>query len=707
MSVADHPAACGLAARFFSSLPFVPDEYQRRAVAALERGHSVLVSAPTGSGKTVVADFAVFQALESSRKAFYTTPLKALSNQKHDELSRRYGAERVGLLTGDVSHQPDAPVVVMTTEVLRNMLFEGSELLDGLGAVVLDEVHYLEDPTRGSVWEEVVVLLPPEVLLVSLSATVSNAETLGAWIRAVHGPTEVVTASERPVALFHHVAVATRRARDVELVGLLEDGRLAPAARRLQANARSARQARRAETSWRRFATPRRLELIEELSRRAMLPAIVFIFSRAGCEQAAWACVEEGLRLTTPTERREIRRRLEARTEGLPGDELRVLGYGRWLATLEAGVAAHHAGMIPAFREAVEECFEAGLIKVVFATETLSLGINMPARTVVVERLTKVRDHGRSALTSGEYAQLTGRAGRRGLDEVGHAVVPWSLSVDLEDLARLATSPAPEIRSSFRPGYNLALNVVRRYPPTRATEILERSLAQFLDGRHRHALTRRLERSLALLEQLGYVSRAAWRLEAKGELLARLYHEADLLVAEALARGIFEGLDAAELAAVASGASFEARPGRASRRRHGPRRPPSRRAAGARTLIPQRVVERMARLEQLGEELRALEHDAGLPRSRPVDGGFAEAAWRWARGSRLEVVLETSGLAPGDFVRNVRQLVDLLRQLGQHAPSTEVQARARQAATALERGVAAPWAGPGLFGDQIEAEAGA
>ncbi|HLX89581.1 MAG TPA: DEAD/DEAH box helicase [Acidimicrobiales bacterium] len=659
-------------------LGFVPDPFQFEAFDALDAGRSVLVSAPTGSGKTVVADYAVARALAGRGKAFYTTPLKALSNQKHGELAATYGAGRVGLLTGDVTHQPEASVVVMTTEVLRNMLFARAAVLGGLDLVVLDEVHFLQDPYRGSVWEEVIILLPPEVVLVCLSATVSNAAELGAWIESVRGPVQVVVEETRPVELRNHVALAEKGTRDVELVPLLDNGRLHPRAQAL--DERVARLRHRAGgLRHARLASPRRTEIIDELGAQHMLPAIVFIFSRAACDDAVAQCLADGVRLTDAEQRAEIRRRCEEHTEGLADDELRVLGYGPWSAGLEAGVAPHHAGLIPAFREAVEDCFSAGLLQVVFATETLALGINMPARSVVIERLTKIREHGRSGLTSGEYAQLTGRAGRRGLDVVGHAVVPWTQHVSLAELAALATSPAPELRSSFRPSYNLAVNLVRRYPADQAHYVLDRSFAQFLDRRHHHALSRRLDRALALLGRWGHVDVGAWTLTGRGELLARIYHESDLLVAEALSDGLFDDLEPAALAGVVSGCTFEVRPGRGRQTERG---------------APRALAARLGQLEDLGERLRDDEEEHRLPRTRPASAGFAEVALRWARGERLEPVLERAELAPGDFVRNAKQLVDLLRQLALVAPVPATARAAAAAADGLQRGVVAASAGP-------------
>jgi ATP-dependent RNA helicase HelY len=649
-----------------------PDHYQLEAAAAIDRHQSVVVSAPTGSGKTAVAEHAVARVLAAGGKAFYTTPLKALSNQKYLQLRARYGEQVVGLLTGDVSHRGEAPVVVMTTEVLRNMLFGSSPLLNGLGLVVLDEVHYLQDPARGSVWEEVVILLPPEVTLVCLSATVANADQLGAWIEAVHGPTAVVVETQRPVALHHHLAVGRRGQDAVDLLPVLRGGSLHPEAARLdQRVSRLARQ----PGGFRRspLVTPRRTELVEALAARAMTPAIVFIFSRAACEDAVAQCVGEGIRLTTPEQRAEIRRRCEEHTEGLPDDELAVLGYGPWSAALEAGVGAHHAGLIPAFRETVESCFADGLLGVVFATETLSLGINMPARTVVVERLTKVRSEGRSALTAGEYAQLTGRAGRRGIDPVGHAVVPWSPHVLAADVGRLAVRPPAALQSSFRPTYNLACNLVRRYPKNQVHSIVDRSFAQFLDQRHHRRLAGRLDRMIALLDRWGYVDRARWSTTDRGEVLGRISHECDLLVAEACTSGVFDDLDPPALAATVSLCSFEHRLGRS-------------RSAGE---VPGPARRAVAELLELAEQLHADEVGHDIPASRSPDAGFADAAWHWARRRPLHRVLERCELAPGDFVRHVRLLSDLLRQLAVVAPEQRTRAVAAEAARELERGVAA------------------
>ncbi len=475
----------GLAA-FRRLYDFDFDDFQVIACAAVEDGHGVLVAAPTGSGKTVVGEFAVHQALTEGRKCFYTTPIKALSNQKYADLVARYSAARVGLLTGDNSINGEAPVVVMTTEVLRNMLYAGSLTLDGLGYVVLDEVHYLADRLRGAVWEEVIIQLPESVQVVALSATVSNAEEFGEWLEQVRGGTAVVVDEVRPVPLSQHMLVG-RRLYDLFTSRGAVDPELRRATQRFGADRQSGGSGRvgggrgsggRGRSAV-RYRRPSRPDVIERLDAAGLLPAITFIFSRAGCDAAVQQCLAAGLRLTTPEESAEIARIAAARTAGLADADLAVLGYAEWLDGLRRGIAAHHAGLLPTFKEVVEELFTAGLIRAVFATETLSLGINMPARTVVIEKLDKWNGEHHTELSAGEYTQLTGRAGRRGIDVEGHAVVVWQPAMDPAAVAGLAGTRTYPLTSSFRPTYNMAVNLVGQLGRARAAKLLESSFAQF------------------------------------------------------------------------------------------------------------------------------------------------------------------------------------------------------------------------------------
>jgi ATP-dependent RNA helicase HelY len=560
---------------FRARYSFALDPFQESGCAALLAGRSVLVAAPTGAGKTVVGEFAVHLARSTGVTVFYTTPVKALSNQKHAELSAWLGAENVGLLTGDLSVRPDAPVVVMTTEVLRNMIYADSDLLHGLGYVVMDEVHYLADRMRGPVWEEVIIHLDRRVRLVALSATVSNAEEFGTWIEEVRGPTEVVVSETRPVPLFDHVLVGhalldlfaeqdgtttgTRREPDPDLERALRAQLSRPSGPRGSEDrhgqgGRGGRGHGRGRSGGRggtgrngrgrhggrgghgggrarevpasagggtavttpRFGprTPSRTEVVEILDEQALLPAIVFIFSRAGCDGAVRQLDRSRLRLTSEDERRRIRSVLDARLAGIGHEDEEILGIRRFRRAAENGIAAHHAGMLPLLKAVIEELFEQALVKVVFATETLALGINMPARSVVLEKLSKYNGTAHVDLTPGEYTQLTGRAGRRGIDTEGHAVVLASGAVRAQEVAALAGKRTYPLRSAFHPTANMAVNLLARFDLTSARETLDLSFAQFHTDRSVVGLARKVRE----LDQQAADYRAALVCE-RGDLL--------------------------------------------------------------------------------------------------------------------------------------------------------------------------------------------
>lgn len=481
----EHPAV----ADFEAQLSYSLDGFQRAACQSLEGGRSVLVAAPTGAGKTVVAEFAVELAMRDLHdRAFYTAPIKALSNQKFHELCERYGPENVGLLTGDTNINGDARIVVMTTEVLRNMIYAGSDALDKLAFVVLDEVHYLADKFRGAVWEEIILHLPQQVRLVSLSATVSNAEEFGDWMHTVRGDTDVIVSEHRPVPLYQHVL--TRDALMPLFVGdetgldkrravvnpeVLRLGRTANDRRNFDRGARG--RGGRGYPGHR--ASISRSDIVRALVAEDLLPAIVFVFSRKGCDDAVKACLREGLRMTSPDERNLIREIVQEKTAAIAGEDLAALDFNFWLNGLERGVAAHHAGMLPIFKEVVEELFQQKLVKVVFATETLALGINMPARSVVIEKLDKFNGEARVPLTSGEFTQLTGRAGRRGIDHEGHAIVVWHDSINADELGYLAAKRSYPLVSSFKPTYNMTVNLLDRFGYDKARSVLATSFAQF------------------------------------------------------------------------------------------------------------------------------------------------------------------------------------------------------------------------------------
>jgi ATP-dependent RNA helicase HelY len=875
--------------RFASRYPFALDAFQLRAIDALHAGESVLVAAPTGSGKTVAAEYAVDRALERDGKCFYTTPLKALSNQKFGDFVARLGAAKVGLLTGDNAINGDAPVVVMTTEVLRNMLYERSDSIDGLVTVVMDEVHYLQDPYRGAVWEEVLIHLPLSISVVCLSATISNAEEFGEWIGTLRGPTRVVIEEKRPVPLEHHYLVG----RDLHPMHVERDGQLVPNPYVVSLDREEVRyktyyrrgsgtpqhhRIPRPREGHRRVYVPRREDVVDVLSQEGLLPAIYFVFSRAGCDRSVQWVMNSGLRLTTSEEATRIRSFAEMRVAWMDEEDLKTLGFYEMEEALTAGVAAHHAGMLPVFKETVEELFEAGLVKVVFATETLSLGINMPARSVVIEDLWKFQGERHELLTPGEYTQLTGRAGRRGIDELGHAVVVYQRQVPFERVASLASTRTYELTSSFRPSYNMAVNLVRNYTREEAHHLLNSSFAQFLadrgvvslerqlerdraelggfqvhmrcdrgdfaeywalrekaeeiretfrKGRDRtrsdavrqalaslrpgdvifvprarrrglavvvsnregrptvlaqdrtffrlstrdfqdppasltrvplprsgsvrsaryrrdlaarlvaldvrapkrqrgetdprvereaaryereaeahpcHAcpdrpqherwairasqvdhqirglerrirtrtetLARQFERVVDVLEELGYVH--GFEILPKGLTLARIYGEGDVLVAEALADGVLEGLEPAEVAAVVSTVVFESRE----------------RIPRSGEMPTPAAEERYRRLQRTWRTIRAAEDRHQVQLCRELEDGFAVSLYRWAQGEPLEDVLRESEMSPGDFVRTCKQVLDLLRQIEEVAPERSAGA-VRMAHQAVNRGVVA------------------
>ncbi|WP_411721777.1 DEAD/DEAH box helicase [Mycetocola sp.] len=771
------------------------DPFQLEACASVEAGNSVLVAAPTGAGKTIIAEFAIYAAMQRTRsKVFYTAPMKALSNQKFNELVAEYGAESVGLLTGDTNINARARIVVMTTEVLRNMLYADSDLLTDLAYVVMDEVHYLADRFRGAVWEEVIIHLPQEVRMVSLSATVSNAEEFGDWLQAVRGHTEVIVSEERPVPLDQHVlmrgklidlfaapSLAETHSVNPELVRMAQFG--GRSLNNKQYNDVSRYNAKRGQRTGQRVDRGQVIELLDE---HHLLPAIFFIFSRVGCDQAVTQVMRSGIRLTEAHERDEIRELVEERCSALQDEDLGVLGYWEWLDGLERGIAAHHAGMLPAFKEVVEELFRRKLVKAVFATETLALGINMPARTVVLEKLEKFNGEARVPITPGEYTQLTGRAGRRGIDVEGHAVIAWQEGLHPQSVASLASRRSYPLNSSFKPTYNMAVNLIDQFGRERTREILESLFAQFQADRavvgmarkvreqesslakYREAMTCHLgdfaeyagirreltdlerksgspenssrsqndrrqrqlvelrkrmkahpchgcadreqharwaERWFTLKRQTDQLSRqistrtgavakifdrvtdvlleyeyllpgenGEVELSAAGRTLKRIYGERDLLVAEALRRGVWNDLDPASLAAMACSIVFEPRRDEGTLAdRFLPR--------GAFRVALDKTQDLWARLDDTEQENR-------LPGSEPLATGLCLAMHMWARGSSLNLVLTEADMAAGDFVRWTKQTIDLLDQLSIVADGG-VGRNARKALEAIRRGIVA------------------
>jgi len=758
--------------KFAEGFPFELDQFQIDACHAIESGKGVLVAAPTGAGKTIVGEFAVDLVINSSGKCFYTTPIKALSNQKFAELTEKYGESKVGLLTGDTSINSEAQIVVMTTEILRNMIYANSTTIDELKYVVMDEVHYLADKFRGAVWEEILIHLSEAVQIISLSATVSNAEEFGEWLQTVRGDTEVIVSEIRPVPLYQHVLFGNRL---LDLFG--DDQKLNPELTRLERD--SYRQVR---GNWKNKSKgPKplsRSEIVEKLERESLLPAITFIFSRNNCDAAVRQCLTAGLRLTNTQERAEIRSVIARNMKNLAQEDLVVLGYYEWADALERGIAAHHAGLLPAFKVTVEELFQRGLVKAVFATETLALGINMPARTVVLEKLSKWNGEGHVAVSPGEYTQLTGRAGRRGIDIEGNAVILWGNDLDSTSVGGLASTRTYPLKSSFKPTYNMSINLISQFGSERARTSLESSLAQFqadkavvglakqirknegardllfteakchlgdfmqyaqlrgqikklendgkrskrkrveiedeiaairkqiknhpahgcsdreshsrvaeralrlqreIDGlterinTRTNVIAKRFDRIKVVLDKFGYIHEDA--IAKSGKMLAKIYGETDLLIAEAIQAEVFTPLSPADLVSVISCCIYESRNEEAAK-------------------IPRGDVQvALAAISKIYGKIHDAESDLNLEPMRAPDFGFCWASHRWASGHSLTSILKGSELTVGDFVRSMKQIIDLLRQLRGAAP--QLQTVIDLALTKIDRGVIA-YAGAAL-----------
>ncbi|EKQ67229.1 superfamily II RNA helicase [Leptolyngbyaceae cyanobacterium JSC-12] len=499
--------------------PFQLDEFQKRAIAALEAGRSVVVCAPTGSGKTLIGEYAIYRALARDRRVFYTTPLKALSNQKLRDFREIFGTDQVGLLTGDVSINRDAPILVMTTEIFRNMLYgtpigEVGTSLVGVEAVVLDECHYMNDRQRGTVWEESIIYCPADIQLVALSATVDNSDQLTDWIQQVHGPTELIYSDFRPVPLQFHYCTPKG------LFPLLDDTQKRIHPRLKPKGGQAGRVGKKSP----RQESPSLAYVLSQLQQRDMLPAIYFIFSRRGCDQAVTNLGD--ISFVDRNEAIQLKEQIDAFLERNP-----EAGRAGQVEPLYRGIAAHHAGLLPAWKGLVEELFQQGLIKVVFATETLAAGINMPARTTVISSLSKRTDLGHRLLNASEFLQMAGRAGRRGMDVLGHVVTVQTPFEGAREAAYLATAGADPLVSQFTPSYGMVLNLLQTHTLDEAKELIERSFGQYLATlylRPQQEAIAHLEAELAQLQ--AQVESVDWELLAQYEKLQeRLKEERRLL----------------------------------------------------------------------------------------------------------------------------------------------------------------------------------
>jgi ATP-dependent RNA helicase HelY len=468
-------------AQFESFYPFALDEFQREAIATLLAGDSVMVAAPTGTGKTVLAEFGVWEAFKRTGRVIYTTPIKALSNQKYRDLRVIYGDE-VGLLTGDVSENRDARVVVMTTEVLRNMLLQTPWDLDNVDTIIFDEIHYLADPERGTTWEESIILCPDHVQLICLSATINNADEIAAWIGRTHRPIQLITHTERAVPLCLHYFMDGKLNLIVDQNGsVVKDFPHTGGELRRQAS-RGGFARRRNERSTPEMDEPQPREIIDALAARDMLPAIYFLFSRNDCQTYAERLAIMRPNLVTPMQVDLIQQTIDAVLAAMRPED-RDLEQVRTITELvRKGIGFHHAGLLPILKQLVEVLFARGLMEVVFATDTLALGINMPARTVVVGRMSKWDGRRRRLLIPNEFQQMAGRAGRRGMDPIGHVVVPYSPWLTFRETLEIATGELHPVQSAFAIRYNTVLNLWDPPRGDRVRTLLQQSLAQFQSG---------------------------------------------------------------------------------------------------------------------------------------------------------------------------------------------------------------------------------
>lgn len=462
--------------------PFELDDFQKEACKCIENKESVVVCAPTGAGKTVIAEFAIQCALKNDERIFYTTPLKALSNQKFNDFSQKYGADKVGLLTGDSSFNRNAQIVVMTTEVFRNMLYctnfgSISDNMQKVRYVVLDEVHYMNDEQRGTVWEESIIYCPTDVQIIALSATVANADKLTEWINTVHSKTKLINTDFRPVPLRYYYFDSSQ---PNTILPLLSPGGLLN--KKIRPEKKEFRRGPRGRAQQKSHVK----DVVRNLYEKDMLPAIYFTFSRKKCDEQMEKCAS--LCLVTKQEQEEIKRIIDEYIAENP-----YLYKNKHIEFLLQGVASHHAGLLPSWKVLVEKLFQKGLIKVVFATETLAAGINMPARSTVISSISKRTDDGHRMLTASEFLQMSGRAGRRGMDKVGYVTIVGTPFQSPQEVADLVLSDANPLESRFAPSYSMVLNLLQRFTLDEAKELILKSFGYFSSNSRLIGLTTQQE----------------------------------------------------------------------------------------------------------------------------------------------------------------------------------------------------------------------
>jgi len=692
----ERPENEALIAQFAAEYPFTFDPFQREAIQHLLEGRSVLVAAPTGTGKTLVAEFAIWLARRRNRRIIYTAPLKALSNQKFRDLRARYGEANVGLLTGDIVEHGRAPIVVMTTEIYRNMLLElglGPERIEEVtwrqqgqhprppwtmapeigelgevGVVIFDELHYLSDPERGPVWEEAIICSPPFVQLVGLSATVSNARELATWITRVHRPIALVWHNERAVPLEHYFYyqgtlhlvrdAAGRRVERFPHVG----GKARAALWRQRGRDDHHNGEQRAENEQQNGAeAPEPSEVLRALRQADLLPCLYFLPGRRLAEEAAASAA--GHLLVSPEERTRIAEEVRAWIETLAPEDRALDQVQQLTRLLPRGLAYHHAGLLPGLKVLVETLFARGLLRAVFATDTLALGINVPARSVVVGCLSKFDGVSMRMLTPNEYQQLTGRAGRRGMDERGAAVILYSPWHEFEPAFAALTGPLLPVTSAFTIRYNSILNLWQPHNIQRLRAVCAASLREFQRsttqraasaerGRASHrapTLSRRgaaeLKGTVEILRGFGYIG-ADDELTLKGHLLRGIFHPAGLVLTELLLSDTVDPLSPGELAEFASWFVFD-----------------DDRPLQSRDHLYPRLVSARRDIYRVQQQVQLAEMNYGLSATPGIASKFHGVALNWWRGMTLRGLMRRISLAEGDLLVALNQTVDLLQQL--------------------------------------------
>ncbi len=651
---------------FETLLGFKLDKFQIDAINEIIAGKSVFVQAPTGSGKTVIAEFALRLCLEENSTIFYTSPIKALSNQKFEEFKRKINFENIGIITGDISESENAKVVVMTTEILRNMIYS-NRVPSTLKIVVLDEVHYINDKERGRVWEETIMKLDPNIRLVCLSATVSNARELVSWISKIHAPMKLITSTHRPVPLSGTFIHGNNSLR-------LETLHLGTKDSSDSKNSKS----QIVKTFNKTQSVPYVEDVVEYLDKKKKLPAIYFIFSRKGCMNTFQMLLEDGIRLTSPSETEEIDEITSSMIKDIDRHTLQTLDFDSFSEGLRQGIAVHHAGVFPLFKKCVELLFEKGLIKIVFATETMALGLNMPAKSVVLESMLKRDSYGPRLLTPLEFVQIAGRAGRRGIDTEGFVYILCDRRYPFGTVEKIVASRNFKISSQFNPSYNTILNLLKYSDLNSLLSLFEKSFANYSNQRSIYD-KEIVKRRISLLKKFGYLTKEN-NLTQKGSVLSEIHLENDLLILEML-----YNMDTRKISAVSLGSliastisvktnnfRFNTSPRYLQNHFH---------------ITSNELIEMYKKLCILKNNIDEIEAQRGIETSDKLLNSNVLVMYMWSKGLDLGLCLDASGLEVGDFIRLAKQTLSVLEQISISFSSSHISKIALNASRLIDRGI--------------------